>query len=102
MDPGENWVSRANAIPEALTREIAKKKRKSYPDQTELFVYLNISEYGIRQRKIEVYIRSELSKEPAPFSAIHVKWKEKVFSSSGSTFGPDNSLDYEFDESDDN
>ena len=85
MDPGENWVRRADAIPGALKSEIQKKKAKSYPESTELFVYLNIGEYGIRQKQIEGCIRLLLAEPLVPFNAIHVRWKEKVFSDCGGT-----------------
>jgi hypothetical protein len=86
MDPGENWVKRANAIPGALETGIRRKKAKSYPQFTELFIYLNIDEYGIRQKETEQSIRSLLAQPVAPFGAIHVRWKEKLFSDCGSTF----------------
>lgn len=86
MDPVENWVRRANAIPGALAEGIDKKKAKCYPSCTELFVYLNIGEYGIRQKEIEGVIRSLLDQPIKPFAAIHVRWKEKVFSENGATF----------------
>jgi hypothetical protein len=86
MDPIEDWVRRADAIPGALAEGIHKKKAKPYPQSTELFVYLNIDEYGIRQKEIEGSIRSLLAKPVMPFSAIHVRWKEKLFSDSGATF----------------
>jgi hypothetical protein len=86
MDPVENWVRRADAIPSALADGIQKKKAKSYPPSTELFVYLNIGEYGIRQKEIEAVIRSLLAQPVDPFAGIHVRWKEKVFSDNGATF----------------
>jgi hypothetical protein len=92
MDPVENWVRRADAIPSALADGILKKKAKGYPQSTELFVYLNIGEYGIRQKEIEAFIRSLLAQPVAPLAAIHVRWKEKVFSDSGTTFADANAL----------
>lgn len=100
MDPGENWVRRANAIPGALAEGIQKKKSKIYPQSTELFVYLNIGEYGIRQKEIEGYIRLLLVEPVKPFDAIHVRWKEKTFSNCGavyedSSFAIDSEMDDE-------
>ncbi|MGY4629618.1 hypothetical protein [Bradyrhizobium sp. USDA 4486] len=86
MDQVENWIRRAHAIPGALAHAIQKKKAKSYPQSTELFVYLNIGEYGIRQKQTEGAIRSLLAQPVDPFAAIHVRWKEKVFSDNGATF----------------
>jgi hypothetical protein len=86
MDPVENWVRRANAIPGALKEGIQKKKGKTYPHSTELFVYLNIGEYGIRQKEIEGHIRLLLAEPVTPFGAIYVRWKEKLFSDCGAVF----------------
>jgi hypothetical protein len=86
MDPVENWVRRANAIPGALEEGIRKKKAKTYPASTELFIYLNIGEYGIRQKEIEKSIRALLAEPVLPFGAIHVRWKEKIFSDCGAIF----------------
>jgi hypothetical protein len=99
MDPGENWVRRANAIPGALEAEIGKKKTKAYPQKTELFVYLNIDEYGIRQEEIEAIIRLTIAKPIAPFAAIHVRWKGKIYSNCGVIFVDRNApQDPEFDD----
>jgi hypothetical protein len=99
MDPGENWVRRANAIPGALEAGIGKKKTKTYPQTTELFVYLNIYEYGIRQKEIEEKILFTLAKPIAPFAAIYVRWKGKIYCNSGTIFVDRNALeDPEFDD----
>lgn len=82
-DPGENWVASANKIPMALQKQIQKKQQKQYSPRTELLVYLNINEFGIRQKEIEAAINSTLSKSTKPFSKIHVMWKEKLFDSDG-------------------
>lgn len=100
MDPVENWVRRANSIPEALANGIQKKKAKPYPPSTELFVYLNIGEYGIRQKEIEGVIRSLLAQPATPFAAIHVRWKEKIFSDNGATFAEKSPLADEEDDDD--
>ena len=92
MDPYENWVRRANAIPTALADGIKKKKGKLYPQSTELFVYLNIGEYGIRQKEIEAVIRALLAEPVVPFAAIHVRWKEKIYSDNGATCVDENVL----------
>ena len=83
MDPGEKWARRAEQIPGALRAGIEKKRGKVYPEGTELFVYLNIDEYGIRQKAIETQIRTILSEDIRPLEAIHVLWKRKVYSADG-------------------
>jgi hypothetical protein len=91
-DPVEDWVSRAEKIPPALQKGIKKKQQKQYTSDTELLVYLNINELGIRQREIELAIKSTLSKSTRPFSKIHVLWKEKLFDSTGRTIRDPNAL----------
>jgi hypothetical protein len=96
MDPHENWIRRAKAIPGALMLGIKNKKSKSYPPSTELFVYLNIGEYGIEQAEIEKNIRALLAEPIMPFGAIHVRWKGKIFSNGGAILVGAN-VDQEFD-----
>ncbi|MGJ4952121.1 hypothetical protein [Bradyrhizobium sp. HKCCYLS20291] len=86
MDPAKDWIRRADAIPGALAEGISRKREKQYPLATELFVYLNIGEYGIRQEEIEQSIRSAITGSIEPLTAIHVFWKGDVFSSDGRTF----------------
>ena len=85
FDPGEDWLRRAESIPEALRQRISAKLSGRYSAETELVVYLNIGEYGIRQRQVENLIVSLLKNSLGPFVAIHIMWKEKLFSSSGET-----------------
>ncbi|WP_425905928.1 hypothetical protein [Nitrobacter sp. TKz-YC02] len=82
-DPGSEWIRRAELIPVALANSLTKKKAIKYPSGTELFIYLNIGEYGIRQREIEAEIMRQLDAPLGPFCEIYVLWKEKLFASSG-------------------
>ncbi len=82
LDPVENWIKRAEELPGALEASIKRKSRNSYPANTELLIYLNIQEFGIRQKKIESQISSILT-QPAPFALIHVLWQGKLFCSNG-------------------
>jgi len=82
-DPVEDWVRRADQIPSALLSGIRKKTAKAYPPNTQLLVYLNIGEWGIRQRETEAAIKSILSNPTAPFSKIYILWNVKLFDSCG-------------------
>jgi hypothetical protein len=53
FDPVEDWVARANSIPKYLDEAISGKSKKNYSSPCWLVVYLNISEYGIRQPETE-------------------------------------------------
>ena len=55
-DPVEDWIARADAIPEALETAIRKKVAKRYGSGVWLVVYLNLGEYGIRQQQTELVI----------------------------------------------
>jgi hypothetical protein len=95
FEPVERWVELAAAIVPALRARIEKKLQSKLSLGTELLVYLNIGEYGIRQREIEQDIKSILQEKIGAFSAIHVLWKEKLISSSGETRSLPNPFDFE-------
>ncbi|MGB3489530.1 MAG: hypothetical protein WBA37_11210 [Xanthobacteraceae bacterium] len=91
-DPGSEWNRRAELIPVALANSLTKKKAIKYPSDTELFIYLNIGEYGIRQREIEDEIKRQLAASAGPFCQIYVLWKDKLFASSGESWSRDEEL----------
>jgi hypothetical protein len=79
FDPVENWVARADAIPEALESAIKKKVAKQYGSHSWLIVYLNLSEYGIRQRETEQVIHALKRRYADAFDRLLVLWKDKLF-----------------------
>jgi hypothetical protein len=78
-DPVENWVARADAIPEPLESAIKRKVAKQYSSDSWLVVYRNLSEYGIRQRETERVIHDLKRQYANTFEQILVLWKEKLF-----------------------
>jgi hypothetical protein len=78
-DPIENWVKRAEAIPGALEKAIGDKVKKRYGSPCALVVYLNISEYGIRQAETEQTIANIKDKYGSKFQHLWILWKGKVF-----------------------
>jgi hypothetical protein len=78
-DPVEDWVKRAGQIPSALEKAITDKVAKRYALPVVLLVYLNISEWGIRQAESEYAIRCIKSRHAASFSGLHILWKDKWF-----------------------
>lgn len=79
MDPVENWVERANSIPKYLDEAIGHKANKKYASPCWLVVYLNISEYGIRQKETEKTIAETKDRYASAFFAISVLWKGKLY-----------------------
>jgi hypothetical protein len=79
MDPVENWIARADSIPKYLDEAINAKSKKRYSSPCWLVVYLNIGEWGIRQKETEIVI-SETKERYAPaFEAISVLWKGRIY-----------------------
>lgn len=79
MDPVENWVARAEAIPAALKNRIERKAKKRYGSPAMLLVYLNISEYGIRQADTEQIITKVKAQHASTFEKIVVLWKDRLY-----------------------
>ncbi|MBL1256038.1 hypothetical protein [Methylocystis sp. Sn-Cys] len=79
MDPVESWVARAESIPSNLREVIEAKSKKNYASPCWLIVYLNINEWGIRQVETEKAIEAIKAEFAAPFEAISVLWKEKLY-----------------------
>lgn len=79
FDPVENWVARADSIPKYLDEVIRNKVGKNYGSPCWLVVYLNISEYGIRQIETEQVITATKARYAAAFIDISVLWKGKLY-----------------------
>jgi hypothetical protein len=79
FDPVEDWVARANSIPKYLDEAISGKSKKNYSSPCWLVVYLNISEYGIRQPETEQVIAATKARYAAAFVDITVLWKGKLY-----------------------
>jgi hypothetical protein len=77
-DPVEDWIERADAISGALEKAIADKVQKRYSSKLWLVIYLNISEWGIRQAEIELAIAAIKQRYAPSFDALFVIWKDKL------------------------
>ena len=53
--------------------------QKRYGSPAMLLVYLNISEYGIRQKETEQIIAKVKAQHTSTFEQIVVLWKEKLY-----------------------
>lgn len=79
FDPVEDWVARADAIPQALEKAIGKKIAKRYGSGAWLVVYLNLDEYGIRQNQTELVIAQVKRQHAQAFVGLFVLWKDKIY-----------------------
>jgi hypothetical protein len=79
LDPVDNWVERAESIPHYLEEAVGAKSRKKYGSARWLVVYLNVNEYGIRQRETEEVIRAVKERYAGSFEKISVLWKRQVY-----------------------
>ncbi|MGB8607148.1 hypothetical protein [Bradyrhizobium sp.] len=79
FDPVEDWVARADSIPKYLEETIARKVEKKYADPCWLVVYLNIDEWGIRQKQIEQVILDTKTKHVERFADLTVIWKGQLY-----------------------
>jgi hypothetical protein len=78
-DPGEDWIERAESIPAQLDKVVSAKVEKHYASPFALVVYLNISEYGIRQAETEQAIAAIKDRYGPKFEHLWILWKGKVF-----------------------
>jgi hypothetical protein len=69
----------SNAIPQALEMAIRKNVAKRYGSRLWLVIYLNLNDYGIRQRQTELIIAQVKQKHASAFNALFVLWKDKLY-----------------------
>ncbi len=83
-DPVEDWVARAESIPEYLDKAISDKvnRYEAACNACWLAVYLNIDEWGIGQTQIEQVIADTISRYRDRFENLSVLWKGKLYSAS--------------------
>ena len=86
FDPVQDWHARANSIPGYLDTAISDKVSRYGARSTDcwLVVYLNIDEWGVRQREIEQIITETMIRYSSHFRDISVLWKGKLYSASDS------------------
>jgi hypothetical protein len=75
----EKIGSRGDSIPKFLDEAVAAKSGKRYGAPCWLVVYLNISEYGIRQKETEAAISQVKARYASSFEAISVLWKGRLY-----------------------
>jgi hypothetical protein len=85
-DPIENWIERADQVPAILKAAIGKKIGKNYAGKAHLLIYLNVSEYGIRQQDIESSFAEHVQSAVDHFATISILWKGCVYGPWSKTF----------------
>jgi hypothetical protein len=79
MDSVEDWIERSDSIPKYLDEVVSAKSKKRYGAPCWLVVYLNISEWGIRQQQTEATIAQVKTRYAASFEAISILWKGRFY-----------------------
>jgi len=78
-DPVDNWIARADSIPKYLDDAIRRKRDKRYSRPCWLVLYLNITEWDIRQSETEQMIANTKTRYANAFEAIFVLWKRRLY-----------------------
>jgi hypothetical protein len=79
MDRVESWGERADSIPKFLNEAVNAKSKKRYSEPCCLVVYLNIGEFGIRQKETEATIAEMKARYASSFDSIWVLWKGRLY-----------------------
>lgn len=75
----KEWRSRAESIPHQLEKAIERKIRKGYSRKCMLLIYVNMSNYGMLQKEIEVAIASLKTRYVASFDEMNILWQGKLY-----------------------
>lgn len=78
-DPVEEWAVRAARIPAELSRVATAKSKKGYPQGTQLLIYLNPQEFGIRHEDILGSMHAATAAAKNAFAEVWVLWKDKPY-----------------------
>jgi hypothetical protein len=78
-DPVEDWIARAEQAPIWLEAACRKKANKKYSTRSNLVIYLNLGEYGIRQKEVERSFSSATAAAKDSFNSIWILWKKRAY-----------------------
>jgi len=78
-DPVEDWVARAEQTPAWLQAACQKKASKRYGGRVNLVIYLNLSEYGIRQSEVEACFPPATEAVKDAFETVWILWKKRAY-----------------------
>ena len=75
----EDIFARAEQAHNWIAAACQKKADKRYTGRANLVVYLNLSEYGIRQMEVEACFPSATEVAKDNFEAVWVLWKKRTY-----------------------
>lgn len=75
----EDWSKDADTIPYALRTASQKKAEKNYNGLVSLMIYLNINEYGIKQKEVEACMQESVGQAREKFEKVYILWKNKLY-----------------------
>jgi hypothetical protein len=75
----ENWIARAEQAPIWLEAACRKKASKKYSTRSNLVIYLNLGEYGIRQKEVERSFPSATAAAKDSFNSVWILWKKRAY-----------------------
>lgn len=78
MVPMEKWIADAEAAPSWVEAVCRKKATKLYSERTNLLIYLNFSEFGIRQKEVQGALPSATTTVKDCFDSVWVLWQQKA------------------------
>ncbi len=78
-DPLEDWIARADQAATWLQMACQKKVEKFYGHRVNLVIYLNLSEYGIRQSEVEACFPSATEIVKDAFETVWILWKQRAY-----------------------
>jgi len=81
-DPVEDWIARADQAPALLQSAAIRKANGNYDPSFGLVIYLNIGEYGLRQKEIEGCMRAATAPAKGKFREVWVLWKGQAYQTS--------------------
>ena len=66
-------------IPAVLAERASKKAAKGYSGAAGLLIYLNINEFGIREREVEASFLDATAPAIKSFDAVWILWKDRLY-----------------------
>lgn len=79
FNPIENWIADAEAAPGWIRRACERKVAKRYAGRAHLVIYLNMSEFGVRQKETEACFFDATQPAHGVFESVWLLWNGKAY-----------------------